>query len=169
LRLAGADSLNTAQSYLQAEYLPHWNQAFTVLPAGSTDAHRPLRAEHELAAILSLVEERIVASDYTIRYEGKIYEIARGEIRPGLRGGRVRVEQRLDGSIAVKFRQYRLSVAECQAPPKTPLPRKRVSAPNTSPKVVHNWMKDFQLQKSPPMGVILPGATGGGSPTFFGG
>ena len=169
LRLVGADSREAAQTYLEEEYLPQWNQTFTVLPAGSTDAHRPLRAEHELAAILSLVEERIVASDYTLRYEGKIYQIARSDIRPGLRGGRVQVEQRLDGSMAVKFRQYRLSVAECQPQPKTPLPPKRVVAPKAGPKVVHNWMKDFHLQKSPPMGMILPRTTGGGSPTFFGG
>jgi hypothetical protein len=169
LRLARADTLPAAQTYLEEEYLPHWNQNFTVLPAGSTDAHRPLRAEHELAAILSLVEERIVTSDYTIRYQGKIYQIARGDIRPGLRGGRVRVEQRLDGSMAVKFRQYGLSVAECLAQPKTPSPRKPASAPRLRPKVVHNWMKDFHLRKSPPLGVILPDATRGGSPRFFGG
>jgi hypothetical protein len=169
LRLAGADSLEAAQTYLEEEYLPQWNQTFTVLPAGSSDAHRPLRAEHELAAILSLVEERIVSSDYTIRYQGKIYQIARGDIRPGLRGGRVRVEQRLDGSMAVKFRQHGLSVAQCPAQAKTSSPRKPASAPRLRPKVVHNWMKDFHLRKSPPLGVILPGATRGGSPTFFGG
>ncbi len=168
LRLAGADRLEAAQTYLEEEYLPHWNQTFTVLPAGSTDAHRPLRAEHELAAILSLVEERIVTSDYTIRYQGKIFQIARGDIRPGLRGGRVRVEQRLDGSMVVKFRQYGLSVAERQAQPKMSPPRLPASAPRLRPKV-HNWMKDFHLRKSPPLGVILPGATRGGSPTFFGG
>ena len=169
LRLAGADSLEAAQSYLEEEYLPQWNQTFTVLPAGTTDAHRPLRAEHELAAILSQVEERIVTSDYTIRYQGKIYQIARGDIRPGLRGGRVRVEQRLEGCMAVKFHQYSLTVAECQPRPKTPPPPKPVSAPRPRPKVAHNWMKDFHLQKSPPMGMILPRTTGGGSPTFFGG
>ena len=38
----------------------------------ATDAHRPLRAEHDLAAILSHVEERVVANDYTIRYNTKI-------------------------------------------------------------------------------------------------
>ncbi len=168
LRLAGADRLEAAQTYLEEEYLPHWNQTFTVLPAGSTDAHRPLRAEHELAAILSLVEERIVTSDYTIRYQGKIFQIARGDIRPGLRGGRVRVEQRLDRSMVVKFRQYGLSVAERQAQPKMSPPRLPASAPRLRPKV-HNWMKDFHLRKSPPLGVILPGATRGGSPTFFGG
>jgi len=169
LRLAGADRLEAAQTYLEEEYLPHWNQTFTVLPASSTDAHRPLRAEHELAAILSLVEERIVTSDYTIRYQAKIFQIARSDIRPGLRGGRVRVEQRLDGSMAVKFRQYGLSVAECLAQPKTSSPRKPASAPRLRPEVVHNWMKDFHLRKSPPLGVILPDATRGGSPRFFGG
>ena len=169
LRLAGADTLQAAQTYLEEEYLPQWNQTFTVLPAGSSDAHRPLRAEHELAAILSLVEERRVTSDYTIRYQGKIYQIARDDIRPGLRGGRVRVEQRLDGSMAVKFRQYGLSVAQCPAQAKTSSPRKPASAPRLRPKVVHNWMKDFHLRKSPPLGVILPDATRGGSPTFFGG
>src|SRR5208337_3938059 len=110
LRLAKAGSLEEAQTYLEQEYLPQWNQSFTRVPASTTDAHRPLRAEHQLAAILSHVEERFVTPDYTIRYQGKIYQIARGDIRPGLRAGRVRVEQRLDGSLAVKFRQYGLSV-----------------------------------------------------------
>ena len=169
LRLVNARSLEEAQTYLEQEYLPQWNQSFTVWPAGSRDAHRSLRAEHELAAILSQVEERIVTSDYTIRYQGKIYQIARADIRPGLRGGRVRVEQRLDGSMAVKFRQYRLSVAECQPQPKTPSLPRRVLAPKAGSKAVHNWMKDFHLHKSPPMGVILPCAIRGGSPTFFGG
>src|SRR5208337_1357418 len=143
LRLAGADTLPAAQTYLEEEYLPRWNQTFTVVPAGSTDAHRPLRAEHELAAILSLVEERKVTSDYTIRYQGKIYQIARGDIRTGLRGGRVRVEQRLDGSMAVKFRQYDLQVAECHPRPKTSPPPTPAKVQESRPKVANNWMKNF--------------------------
>ncbi len=155
LRLAGADSLEAAQTYLEQEYLPQWNQQFTVAPEGSSDAHRPLHAEHQLAAILSHVEERFVTADYTIRYQGKIYQIARTDIRPGLRGGQVRVERRLDGSLAVKFRQYGLSVVECQARPKAPPRPKPVSAPQPRPKAVNNWMKNFHLPKSPPWGAIL--------------
>jgi hypothetical protein len=169
LRLAGADNLPAAQKYLEQAYLPHWNQTFTVAPAESSDAHRPLRAEHELASILSLVEERIVTSDYTIRYGGKIYQIGRGDIRPGLRGGRVRVERRLDGSLAVKFRQDVLTVTECAAQPKVPPAPKPLDAPRPRPRMAHNWMKNFHLHKSPPLEVILPEATRSGSPTFFGG
>jgi len=155
LRFAKAGSLEEAQTYREQEYLPQWNQSFTRVPASTTDAHRPLRAEHQLAAILSHVEERFVTPDYTIRYQGKIYQIARGDIRPGLRAGRVRVEQRVDGSLAVKFRQYGLRVVECPSPPKTPPPPKPVRAQKSRPKVAHNWMKDFHLHKSPPWGVIL--------------
>jgi transposase len=155
LRLAHADSLETAQTYLEQEYLPHWNQSFTRVPEGSTDAHRPLGAEHQLAAILSHVEARFVTSDYTLRYQGKIYQIARSAIRPGLRGGQVRVEQRLDGSMAVKFRQCDLQVKECPERPQTPPPRKPASPPPPRRKVASTWMKDFHLHKSPPWGVIL--------------
>jgi len=155
LRLAHADGLKAAQTYLEQEYLPHWNQTFTRVPEGSADAHRPLRAEHQLAAILSHVEERFVTSDYTLRYQGKIYQIAHGAIRPGLRGGRVRVEQRLDGSMAVKFRQYDLQVKECAERPKTTPPPKPASPPQPRRKVASTWMKDFHLHKSPPWGVIL--------------
>lgn len=45
--------------------------------------------------------------------------MARGDIHPGPRAGQVRVEQRLDGSMAVKFRQCDLRVRECPARPKT--------------------------------------------------
>lgn len=160
LRLAGAHSLQAAQAYLEQEYLPHWNQTFTVPAVGTVDAHRPLGKEHELAAILSHVEERGVAPDYTLRYQGKLYQIARQAIRPGLRGGRVRVEERLDGTLAVKFRQQRLPVEECsvqpKAPPPAPVPRLRPPRPQ----VTHNWMKGFDLHKSPPLSAILAGERG---------
>lgn len=160
LRLAGAGRLEDANAYLEEEYLPLWNERFTVAAASAQDAHRPLRAEHDLAAILSHVEERVVSSDYTIRYQGKVYQIARREVRPGLRAGRVRVEQRLDGRLAVRFRQHYLSVAECQPrPPATPPPPKPASSsrPGAAAPRRSRWMQGFNLHKSPPMWAILKG------------
>ena len=155
LRLAKATSREEANRYLEQEYLPAWNQSFTVVAAKSTDAHRPLGGEHDLAAILSQVEARVVASDYTIRYQGKIYQIARAEIRTGLRGGRVWVEQRLDGSLRVKFREHYLSTTECQPQPKASPPRKPRPRSPKAPKAGGAWMKEFHLQKSPPLWAIL--------------
>jgi len=155
LRLAQASSLEAANTYLEQEYLPLWNQGFTVVAANQTDAHRRLSREQDLPAILSHVEERVVTPDYTIRYQGKIYQIGRSDIRAGLRGGRVRVEQRLDGSLAVKFREHYVSTAECQPRPKTPPPPKPVRSKKPRSKAARTWMKDFNLQQSPPLWAIL--------------
>jgi transposase len=128
LRIAGARTLEDANRYLAEEFVPWWNQHLTVTPANPTDAHRPLGPEHELASALSHVETRQAASDYTLRYGGKIYQIARRSIAAGLRGANVRVEWRLDGTIAVHFRNRNLEVSECTVQPKA-----KVQAPASPP------------------------------------
>jgi hypothetical protein len=60
LRLAKASRLEEANRYLEQESLCSWNRTFTVLPAKPTEAHRPLVRQHDLAAIRSQVEARIV-------------------------------------------------------------------------------------------------------------
>lgn len=118
LRVAAASTLEQANRYLQEDFLSWWNQHLAVVPAHPADAHRPLDKTYDLNSILSYVDTRQVASDYTLRFQGKIYQIARGDVRTGLRGGRVRIEVRLDGSIHVRFQEKYLSIEECQPQPK---------------------------------------------------
>src|SRR5271157_663389 len=164
LRQAGARSVEEANAYLEQEYLPLWNRRFTVEAENASDAHRPLRAEHNLGAILSHVEERVVANDYTIRYNAKIYQITRADIRPGLRGATVRVEERLDQTLWVRFRDGYLRVKVCdpQIRPQ-PLParprEKRISKASTDSKP-WNWMEGFKLQKSLPVWKVIKQETG---------
>jgi hypothetical protein len=124
LRVAGVCTWEGANRYLQEQFLAWWNQHLVVQPANPADAHRPLGPEHDLASALSRVETRDVDNDYTIPLDGKWYKIERGSITAGLRGARVRVESRLDGSIAVRFRERYLSVSECQRPVKVAPPPK---------------------------------------------
>jgi hypothetical protein len=118
LRVAGASTLEQANRYLEKEFLPWWNQHLVVIAASPIDAHRLLGEEHALDASLSLVDTRQVANDYTIRFDRKIYQIAREHVRAGLRGANVRVEARLDGSIAVRFGHQYLRISVCQPQPK---------------------------------------------------
>jgi hypothetical protein len=115
LRVAGARTLEDANRYLETEFLPWWNQHLVVAPANPADAHRALGPEHNLAAALSHVEHRQVNNDYTVQLAGKFYQIQRDTICPGLRGSIVRIEQRLDGSLAVRFRDRYLAVKACGA------------------------------------------------------
>src|SRR5208337_31539 len=149
----------------ELEYLPQWTSRFTREPANPTDAHRPLRAEHNLAAILSHVEERVVANDYTIRYDNVQYQITRRDIRPGLRGARVRVEERWDQTVCVRFRDEYLNVDVCDPqirPQPLPMPprERKMSKPCTARKP-SNWMEGFNLQKSLPVWKVIKQETGG--------
>ena len=119
LRVAGARTLEQANRYLEEEFLPWWNQHLVVAPAHPADAHRPLGPEHDLAATLSQVDTRQVNNDYTIQLDGQFYQIERASICAGLRGASVRTEQRLDGSLAVRFRERYLSTTVCAVRPKT--------------------------------------------------
>ena len=156
MRKAGVRTWEEANAYLEQEYLPLWNRRFTPAPANATDAHRPLGREHDLAAILSHVESRVVANDYTIRYGKKIYQIARADIRPGLRGATVRVEERRDGAVWVRFRERSLRVSVCESRPQAVVPRPVPKLPPASRRHPSStWMKGFDLRKSPPLWQIL--------------
>jgi len=166
LRKAGVDTLEGAQRYLERVYLPLWNRRFTVAAANPTDAHRPLGAEHPLAAILSHVESRGVMPDYTVEWEGRRYQIARTALGAGLRGARVRMEQRLDGSIALRFREHYLPVSVCEPRPQ---PTEAVPVAPRSPQSVshgrpHCWMAGFDLERSKPIWAILRQEQARGSP-----
>lgn len=152
MRKGGVCTLEAANRYLEKEYLPLWNKRFTVRPANETDAHRPLGKEHDLASILSHVEQRVIGEDYTIRYGGRLYQVVREQIRPGLKKQSVRVEERLDGTLAVLWQRQRLEVKLCEearrtqpaaARPNGVAGRKRQAAGNPG------WMKGFRLHGGP--------------------
>jgi DNA-binding IscR family transcriptional regulator len=144
LRVAGAKTLEQANAYLE-EFIGWWNQTLTVVPANAADAHRPLGEDHCLPASLSYVETRHVGHDYTIQFANKTYQIARNDIRVGLRGAQVRVEVRLDASLAVRFRRFYLAVNQCHPRPKTPAaPR---SPKPVAPRQKSQWMKNFHLTR----------------------
>lgn len=147
LRVAGAKTLEEANVYLENEFLCWWNRTLTVVPAAADDAHRPLRKAHSLAASLSHVETRRVANDYTLRFQNKLYQIPHAEIRAGLRGGTVRVERRLDGALAVRFRDRYLGISECAPRPKA-APTKPVQ-PHARQNVRRksSWMTNFHFGK----------------------
>jgi len=148
MRVAGVRTIEEANAYLETEYLPWWNRTLTVEPAHADDAHRPLGKEHDLAAILSHVEQRQL-HNYTVRYAGKLYEIERQDIRVGLRGADVRVEERLDGTLAVRFQGEYLRIRLCSQPaPQAPRPVK-VNRPRPQAQRKSEWMKNFSVRTGP--------------------
>jgi hypothetical protein len=114
MRLAGVATRAEANALAHGRLIPEFNQRFTVTPASSNDAHRPLGREHHLAAILSVQHGRVVTNDYTVRFENRIYQVDK-PIYPGLRQGRVVLELRLDGTMAIRFGEKYLKYHEITA------------------------------------------------------
>ena len=125
MRLARVSTPEEANQYLNEEFLPWWNQNLAVVPASAADAHRALAPEHDLASALSHVQSRHVSSDYTIRNNGRMCRITPKCVQPGMRGGIVRIEMRLDGSMAVFFQSQYLEVTECDIAQKRGAPPKK--------------------------------------------
>ncbi|MEE9162678.1 MAG: ISNCY family transposase [Candidatus Neomarinimicrobiota bacterium] len=150
MRVAGVTTIEHANEYLTNDYLVWWERELTVVAATADNAHRPLEKIHHLAASLSHVETRQVRNDYTLRWKGKLYQIERQAIVTGLRGAKVRVEQRLDGSLAVRYGDRYLPVKECAGAdkPHTPPTGKSAKRPRASRRG-SDWNKDFDLKKGP--------------------
>ena len=154
MRVAGVCTIEAANAYLEEEFLPWWNKTLTVQSASAEDAHRRLGKEHDLAATLSHVEPRQVTNDYTIRWDAKFYQIDRRDIRIGMRRATVRVEQLLDGMIAVRFQDQYVRVRRCAQPIRELQPPTRAAAakppkPAGKPKRKPDWMKNFHLRSGP--------------------
>jgi transposase len=166
LRVAGAKTLEQANAYLEAKFIPWWNQTIAVVPASGGDAHRPLGKEHSLAASLSYVETRQVSNDYTIQFDNQIWQIARSDIRAGMRGGTVRVEVRLDESLAVRFGKRYVAVTQCQPRPKVTRPKVRSKPKPAAPRAKSQWMKNFRLTspEKTALDVIAPPPIRGAKP-----
>jgi hypothetical protein len=150
MRVAGVTTIEQANVYLMDDYLAWWEREMTVEAAHSDNAHRELDQSHNLAACLSHVETRQVRNDYTLRWDGALYQVERQGVSAGLRGADVRVEQRLDGSLAVRFRGRYLPISECQSRPE----QKQVQAvahrsTTSEPKVQKRWNESFDLKKAP--------------------
>jgi len=150
MRVAGVKTIEQANEYLSNEYLAWWEQELTVEAGNPDDAHRRLDQSHNLAASLSHVETRQVRPDYTLRWDGKLYQIGRRAVVSGLRGGNVRVEQRLDGSLAVRHGERYLPVEECAEPEKAKSASPaRTAKPPRAGRRGSDWDKNFDLKKGP--------------------
>ena len=164
MRVAGVKTIEQANQYLTHDYLAWWERELTVAAANSDDAHRRLEKSHDLAASLSHVETRQVRTDYTLRWDGKLYQIQRQAVTPGLRGADVRVERRLDGSLAVRHGERYLPVQECTLAEKSKAaadqPAKKKKRASRQPR--SQWNRNFDLHKGPKGPKIWQAATASG-------
>ena len=107
-RLAGITTVETANAWLKSHYIAEHNAAFAVKAeqegtAFVADAHEAWRET------LCVVEERTVANDNTIAWNGRRLQLPESRLRPHFVKAVVRVHEYPDGGTSVFLGPHRLA------------------------------------------------------------
>jgi hypothetical protein len=139
MRLAGVSKLEEANRYLEEAFLPEWERRWRVEARSGVDAHRRVEREMDLVSILSVRESRMVKNDYTLQWNGRTFQITKQCHPPGLRGGKVEVERRLDGTLALRYKGMYLEFVELESGDRRGGRRPAPEIPEASTSVGLEW------------------------------
>ena len=145
MRLLGIKSVEEANAFLET-YLPRHNKRFRREARLTADLHRLALHTRELDRIFCVREQRTVKNDFTIAYDGKLYQIEQLT-----RAKKVTVEKRLDGNMHIiyKGQDLRYRVITEQPPKQLPDPPLILAGKKTSwtPPADHPWKKRLVLRR----------------------
>jgi len=102
LALAGIDDIAEANRYIREIYLPLHNAQFAKPPQiAEESAFVAVCDPASLVDILCIEQERVVARDNTVAYEGRTLQLPESPVRAHYVKARVKVHQYPDGTLAV--------------------------------------------------------------------
>ena len=108
LRLAGIKTVEAANHWLREHYMTAHNKAFAVAAEQEGSAFVPDRAE-AWREILCVIDERTVANDNTIAWNGRRLQLPESPLRPHFVKAVVRVHEYPDGTLGVFLGPHRLA------------------------------------------------------------
>lgn len=150
LRLANISEIKTANVFLANVYIPQHNNRFAFPPARNLNAHRPLLRSHKLNEILSFQTERILANDFTLRFQNLYLQLLPDQKVRLHPKNIIIVQKRLDGSLHLLFKDQYLNYKPLPQRPYKPFyaanPRllKGSSKPTSKPYIPpknHPWRR----------------------------
>jgi transposase len=102
LRLAGITDIDEANRYIRDIYLPLHNEQFAKPPQiAEESAFVAVSDPASLTDILCIEQERVVARDNTVAYEGRTLQLPESPVRAHYVKARVKVHEYPDGTLAV--------------------------------------------------------------------
>jgi transposase len=116
LALAGIADVERANRFVAETYLPEHNRRFAVAPEepGSAfvpcppDSGSPAPSRH-WREVLCVHDERTVANDNTVRWNGRTLQIPASKLRPHFVRAKVRIHEYPDGALALFWGPHRIA------------------------------------------------------------
>jgi len=115
MRLLDINTISEANVYLESHFLSKLNQRFNFPPASPHDAHQPVPASINLPEILCIEEPRIVARDWTVRWENRCFQILKTNTPLPLPSRKITVRQLRTGHLQLLHKGYQLRWREFHA------------------------------------------------------
>lgn len=141
MKLRGIRSMDEANRFLEQEYFEKHNAKYSRIPKEKADLHR--KCNLDLDDIFTVITERKVANDWTIRYKNKILQL--DNKRPAIVKPKdsVTVHERLDKTIFITIRNERINHHEIQPNAKPDKP-KVYSQILHRPSFNHPWKRTYK-------------------------
>ena len=132
LRLAGITTVDAANTWLRETYIAEYNAAFAIEPLEDGSAF-VADAGGVWRETLCVIQERVVAKDNTIAWEGRRLQIPPSRLRPHFVRVSVRGHAYPDGKIAVFLGPHRLALFDAQGQEIAATPTASSLAPCSQP------------------------------------
>jgi len=140
LRLEKAKTINDANKVAE-RFLPSYAKRFSIKALYSDDLHRPIPKGLDLDKILCIKEEHALRNDFTVAHDKKLYQI-----EDDTRAKKVMVEERIDGSMLITYKDKPLKFKQITVRPKKEEPKKTYEFKIRKvyvPPVTHPWKRYY--------------------------
>jgi len=148
MRLQDIKTRDAGNTYIRDHYKDDHNKRFSVPAKNIIDAHRPLSDELKtrLSSIFSIQSKRKVNNDYTIQFDGRWFQLEAVQDTTVYKRDEVIVEERLDGSLHIRFKNIYLKYRKLPGRPKplhVPVVALTKRKPDWKPPPNHPWRNVF--------------------------
>ena len=120
LRLEKIKTIDEANDHLRC-FLPRYAKRFAVKARETDDLHRPIPDGMDLNGILCIKTPRVLRNDFTVAHDRKLYQIL-----DNVRTKKLVVEDRLNGSVVIRYKDTALRFKEITVRPKKQEPEKKL-------------------------------------------
>jgi transposase len=127
LRLAGVETVEEANRFLQERYIAEFNAKFSVAALQKGTAFRRT-SRTDLDWIFTVQSERVVAKDNTVTIAERSWQLDRSRFRNTLAGMTVTIHEHLDGKVSIRWGPHTVGRFDATGKPLHPALKKERAA-----------------------------------------
>lgn len=111
LRLKRISNIQDANIFLKNIFIPNYNNRFSIPPSKTDNIHKSLTKEEKqsLSSVFSIKSQRRINNDFTIQFKNNFYQLKELQTTTVRSKDIVLVEEHLDHSLKMKFKDKYLS------------------------------------------------------------